>query len=185
MTVSPVSSRPRCLSTLQVQPEHPYSREALHNSFSHINNNTSNNNRSSTSVNLTLRQPTNSPQSPINVIASPSPRLTYSSRTYDAKQGYESKLEIIVGDDGFRSFSAMRTQSPNRPPPSHYQMDAVANGDFNSWVPGIGGGGGGGGGMIGNGQQSSLMLQGELIVMNKKMALLSSTGTLVHKKGRE
>uniref|UniRef100_A0A182ILU0 Uncharacterized protein n=1 Tax=Anopheles atroparvus TaxID=41427 RepID=A0A182ILU0_ANOAO len=65
--------------------------------------------RSSTSVNLTLRQPTDGrPHSPIHIHASP---LKYTSKNFNAQAGIQSKLEVTFRD-GFGSFSAMRAQVP-------------------------------------------------------------------------
>jgi TAK1-binding protein 2 len=85
--VSPVASRrppSRHTTALQVQPEPPYLVDQDAQSP-----------RSYTSVNFTLRQPTTSPQSPIDISAGPS--LTYSSSSFDARQGYQSRLQITVG----------------------------------------------------------------------------------------
>ncbi|XP_035793784.1 uncharacterized protein PB18E9.04c-like isoform X4 [Anopheles albimanus] len=65
--------------------------------------------RSSTSVNLTLRQPTDGrPHSPILVHASP---LKYTSKNFNAQSGIQSKLEVTFGD-GFGSFRAVRAHVP-------------------------------------------------------------------------
>lgn len=103
VTVSPVSSRPpvrpqrsvRHTTAISVQPEPPFNRDAQQNP------------RSFTSVNFTLRQPTSTPQSPIDISAGPSPSLTYSSSSYDARKGFKSRLEITVGSGG-SSISASR-----------------------------------------------------------------------------
>lgn len=104
VTVSPVSSRPpvrpqrstRHTTALSVQPEAPpFNRDVQQSP------------RSFTSVNFTLRQPTSTPQSPIDISAGPSPSLTYSSSSYDARKGYQSRLEITVGSGG-SSISASR-----------------------------------------------------------------------------
>lgn len=102
VTVSP--SRPpvrpqrsvRHTTAISVQPEAPpFNRDVQHSP------------RSFTSVNFTLRQPTSTPQSPIDISASPSPSLTYSSSSYDARKGYTNRLEITVGSGG-SSISASR-----------------------------------------------------------------------------
>lgn len=102
VTVSPASSRPpirpqrsvRHTTAISVQPEAPpFNRDVPRKSF--------------TSVNFTLRQPTSTPQSPIDISAGPSPSLTYSSSSYDARKGYQSRLEITVGSGG-SSISASR-----------------------------------------------------------------------------
>lgn len=115
VTVSPVASRSplgqRHTSVLQLQPEAPYSRELAQAST--VFNATApspagSNSRSSTSVNLTLRQPSESPQSPIHIHASP---LKYTAKGFNAQSGIQSKLEITFRD-GFGSISAMRTHVP-------------------------------------------------------------------------
>lgn len=70
--------------------------------------------RSYTSVNFTLRQPTSilpSPQSPIDIQAGPS-SLTYSSSSFDAKQGFQSHLKITVAGNGESCIQAVRTKQP-------------------------------------------------------------------------
>uniref|UniRef100_A0A182PS89 RanBP2-type domain-containing protein n=1 Tax=Anopheles epiroticus TaxID=199890 RepID=A0A182PS89_9DIPT len=70
--------------------------------------------RSSTSVNLTLRQPTDGrPRTPIHIHASP---LKYTAKNFNAQSGIQSKLEVTFRD-GFGSFSAMRAQVPGYDPP--------------------------------------------------------------------
>lgn len=116
VTVSPVASRSplgqRHTSVLQLQPEAPYSRELAQASTT-FNAATGPlppgaNSRSSTSVNLTLRQPSEGPQSPIHIHASP---LKYTAKGFNAQSGIQSKLEITFRD-GFGSISAMRTHVP-------------------------------------------------------------------------
>ncbi|XP_065083270.1 type-2 histone deacetylase 1 isoform X2 [Ochlerotatus camptorhynchus] len=115
VTVSPVASRSpigqRHTSILQLQPEPPYSRE-LAQASSRFNTPgplpAGANSRSSTSVNLTLRQPSEGPQSPIHIHASP---LKYTAKGFNAQSGIQSKLEITFRD-GFGSISAMRTHVP-------------------------------------------------------------------------
>lgn len=98
--VSPVTSGrppvrpPRHTTAISVNPE---------SGFPHLNS--MNNPRSYTSVNFTLRQPGDQPQSPIEITAGPS--LTYSSRSYDARAGFQSHLAITVGGSG-GSISAAR-----------------------------------------------------------------------------
>lgn len=117
VTVSPVSNRPpvrpqrsgRHTSAISVQPEAPpFNRDFPPNP------------RSFTSVNFTLRQPTSKPQSPIDISAGPSPSLTYSSSSYDARKGYQSRLEITVGSGGSSiSASRIRPTSFNTPADSN------------------------------------------------------------------
>ncbi|KAJ6649347.1 TGF-beta-activated kinase 1 and MAP3K7-binding protein 2 [Pseudolycoriella hygida] len=113
VTVSPVPNRPpvppqrsvRHTTAISVQPEAPP-----------FNRDSQNSPRSYTSVNFTLRQPTSAPQSPIDISAGPSPSLTYSSSSYDARKGYQSRLEITVGSNGSSiSASRIRPTSFNTP----------------------------------------------------------------------
>jgi hypothetical protein len=70
--------------------------------------------RSYTSVNFTLRQPTSilpEIQTPIDIQAGPS-SLTYSSSSFDAKQGYQSHLKITVAGNGESCIQAVRTKQP-------------------------------------------------------------------------
>lgn len=69
-----------------------------------------------TSVNLTLRPPSSDPQPPID-ISSGGGGLTYSSCSYDPRQGYQSRLQISIGPGGQGTVSAARARPP-RPPPS-------------------------------------------------------------------
>lgn len=106
VSVSPVSGRPplhpRHISEVSVQPEMPFSPP-----LAPLNGTP----RSYTSVNFTLRPPcTTSVQNPIDISAGPS--LTYSSSSYDARQGYQSSLQITVGGTGAPAvFSSMRTRA--------------------------------------------------------------------------
>lgn len=113
VTVSPVLAGrppirpPRHTSAISVQPELAFMQETPQSP------------RSFTSINFELRQPTSSPQSPIHIAAGPS--LTYSSSSFDARQGYQSRLQITVGGGGGGgSISAMRTR-----PKSCYNMAAL------------------------------------------------------------
>lgn len=112
VTVSPVLAGrppirpPRHTSAITVQPEQAFMQETPQSP------------RSFTSINFELRQPTSSPQSPIHIAAGPS--LTYSSSSFDARQGYQSRLQITVGGGGGSSISAMRTR-----PKSCYNMAAI------------------------------------------------------------
>lgn len=69
-----------------------------------------------TSVNLTLRPPSSNPQPPID-ISSRAGGLTYSSCSYDPRQGYQSRLQISIGPGGQGTVTGVRTQSV-RPSPS-------------------------------------------------------------------
>ncbi|XP_054268976.1 TGF-beta-activated kinase 1 and MAP3K7-binding protein 3-like isoform X1 [Macrosteles quadrilineatus] len=68
-----------------------------------------------TSVNLTLRPPSSDPQPPID-IRSGGGGLTYSSCSYDPRQGYQSHLQISIGPGGTGTVTAARTL--HRPPPA-------------------------------------------------------------------
>lgn len=110
VTVSPVPQRrPRHTATLDVHPEVPYT--AAH----HVAANAAGDPpRSYTAVNFTLRPPgeDQNDQSPIEISAGPS--FTYSSSSYDARQGYQSTLKITVGSPmGVQptAFSAIRTRA--------------------------------------------------------------------------
>lgn len=114
---------PRHTTQLQVQPDLPYS------SILDSNNNqiSRNGQRSYTSVNFMLRQPTGilpSVNTPIDIQAGPS-SLTYSSSSFDAKQGYQSHLKITVAGNGESCFSAVRTKNPASPLSS--QIDTSIN----------------------------------------------------------
>ena len=125
LTVSPLSGAPpipprppakppRHTTQLNVQPELPFTH-MLDNVPSTSKGITTTGQRSYTSVNFTLRQPTSilpSPQTPIDIQAGPS-SLTYSSSSFDAKQGYQSHLKITVAGNGESCISAVRTKSQN------------------------------------------------------------------------
>lgn len=126
VTVSPITSAPpipprptrplRHVSQLSVQPEPAYTSlldpKIPNGATVACTGNTGQ--RSYTSVNFTLRQPTSilpSPQTPIDIQAGPS-SLTYSSSSFDAKQGYQSHLKITVAGNGESCVSAVRTKQP-------------------------------------------------------------------------
>jgi hypothetical protein len=67
--------------------------------------------RSYTSVNLTLRPPSSEPQPPIDIRSAGS-SLTYSTCSYDPRQGFQSQLQICIGPGGVGSVSALRTHAP-------------------------------------------------------------------------
>lgn len=75
--------------------------------------------RSYTSVNLTLRPPSSEPQPPIDIRSAGS-SLTYSTCSYDPRQGFQSQLQIRIGPGGMGSVSAVRTHVP--PPPHIYHL---------------------------------------------------------------
>lgn len=66
--------------------------------------------RSCTSVNLTLRPPSSEPRPPIDIRSAGS-SLTYSTCSYDPRQGFQSQLQICIGPDGAGSVSAVRTHA--------------------------------------------------------------------------
>lgn len=66
--------------------------------------------RSYTSVNLTLRPPSSEPQPPIDIRSAGS-SLTYSTCSYDPRQGFQSQLQICIGPGGVGSVSAVRTHA--------------------------------------------------------------------------
>lgn len=68
--------------------------------------------RSYTSVNLTLRPPSSEPQPPIDIRSAGS-GLTYSTCSYDSRQGFQSQLQIRIGPGGVGSVSALRTHAPS------------------------------------------------------------------------
>lgn len=83
--------------------------------------------RSYTSVNFTLRQPTSilpSPITPIDIQAGPS-SLTYSSSSFDAKQGYQSHLKITVAGNGESCIQAVRTNRTAGSLPEVSQIDTT------------------------------------------------------------
>lgn len=75
--------------------------------------------RSYTSVNLTLRTPTSEPQPPIDICSANS-SLTYTTSSFDSRQGLQSRLQITVGPGGVGSVTAVRTR-----PRSSYHPDGA------------------------------------------------------------
>lgn len=68
-----------------------------------------------TRVNLVLRTPSSEPQPPIDIASTAGGGLTYSSCSYDPRQGFQSRLQISIGPGGRSGcVSAART----RPPPA-------------------------------------------------------------------
>lgn len=125
VTVSPISSsappippRPsRHVSQMNVRPEPAFTRmldtRCVQPGETSASAGTAGQ-RSYTSVNFTLRQPTSilpSPITPIDIQAGPS-SLTYSSSSFDAKQGYQSHLKITVAGNGESCIQAVRTKQP-------------------------------------------------------------------------
>lgn len=111
----------RFTSQLSMQPEPPFTSmldQAKNTNSSGVTASTgvtSSGKKSYTKVNFTLRQPTPiipSPQAPIEIQAGPQ-SLTYSSTSFNAKQGYESHLTITVAGNGESCIQAVRTLPPN------------------------------------------------------------------------
>lgn len=122
VTVSPISSsappippRPtRHLSQLNVRPEPAYRMLDTKTAQSGGTSVATAGQKSYTSVNFTLRQPTSilpSPITPIDIQAGPS-SLTYSSSSFDAKQGFQSNLKITVAGNGESCIQTVRTRQP-------------------------------------------------------------------------
>lgn len=100
---TPPGSRtsPKHMATLDITPAPPYGVGVVPP-------------RSYTSVNLTLRPPSEQPQPPINIHSEGS-SLTYSTSSYNPRQGVQSQLQICIGPNGLGSVSAMRTRAPVAP----------------------------------------------------------------------
>lgn len=88
-------------TTLNIEPSPPYMAQLDSASP-----------RSFTSVNLTLRPPSSDPQPPIDINSSAGGALTYTTCTYDRRQGFQSRLSISIGPGGQGSVSAARTKTP-------------------------------------------------------------------------
>lgn len=97
---SPVKSK--CTARLDLTPTQPWLNP---NSF--LNDDTSP--RSFTSVNLTLRPPSATPQDPID-ITSQNSSLTYSTSSFDRQKGLQSRLQITVGPGNAGSVSSVRAR---------------------------------------------------------------------------
>lgn len=120
----------RHTTAVSLQPEIAFNRPPpIHHHLSPATQNP----RSFTSVNFQLRSPlVTNPQSPIDISAGPS-LLTYSSASYNARKGCQSRLQITVdGGTGSGTISASRTrphyghQSPLLNPCAH---GVVTDGD--------------------------------------------------------
>ncbi|XP_036333972.1 transcription factor mef2A [Rhagoletis pomonella] len=126
---SPLKSPIRHRSVITVQPEPPYARDFLppsNISTSAVSTSSAGGSASSTptsqksytSVNLTLRQPTAvAPQSTIDISAGPAlsgngSGLTYSSTSFDARRGFQQNFHITVTDQG-GVFNASRIRPRN------------------------------------------------------------------------
>lgn len=97
--------RVRKHTSLQITPEPVWCQQPLGNTSP----------RSYTSVNLTLRTPTSEPQPPIDICSANS-SLTYSTSSFNSKQGLQSRLQITVGPSGVGNVTAIR----NRPSSSYH-----------------------------------------------------------------
>ena len=121
--VSQLSVRPEPAFTSMLDPKKPQFGETSASSGTLGQ-------RSYTSVNFTLRQPTSilpSPQAPIDIQAGPS-SLTYSSSSFDAKQGFQSHLKITVAGNGESCIQAVRTkQQAGNALPEINQIDTTIN----------------------------------------------------------
>lgn len=95
---------PRRTSVLSVTPSQPWLQ-------------TPTSPRSFTSVNLTLRSPSSTPQDPID-ITSHNAGMTYSTSNFDAEKGLGSRLQITVGPGGSGSVQAVRLR-----PRSYHQQE--------------------------------------------------------------
>lgn len=125
--ISPLRSPIRHRSVITVQPEPPYARDFLPSTKINTVANpatggsggsTPTSQKSFTSVNLTLRQPTNTvPQSTIDISAGPAVSgngsgLTYSSTSYNARHGFQQNFHITVTEEG-GVFNASRIRPRN------------------------------------------------------------------------
>lgn len=81
-----------------------------------------------TSVNLTLRPPVADRQPPINISTKGS-NLTYSSCSYDSKQGYQNQLQISISEEGNTTLSASRTKAGDavKDPDAHKEIECGAS----------------------------------------------------------
>ncbi|KAH8347842.1 hypothetical protein KR084_001636 [Drosophila pseudotakahashii] len=112
---SPVRHR----SVITLQPEPPYARDFRSIDFPPTTTSTpplpspssaaspgvAGGRKSFTSLNLTLRQPTGSAQSAIDITAGPAPSgqgsgITYSSVSFDARRGTHKNFQLTVTDEG-------------------------------------------------------------------------------------
>eukprot|EP00099_Drosophila_melanogaster_P005549 NP_001246417.1 TAK1-associated binding protein 2, isoform B [Drosophila melanogaster] len=112
---SPVRHR----SVITLQPEPPYARDfrsidfppttactpRLPSPSSAASPSAPGGRKSFTSLNLTLRQPTGSAQSAIDITAGPAPSgqgsgITYSSVSFDARRGTQKNFQLTVTDEG-------------------------------------------------------------------------------------
>ncbi|XP_017077153.2 putative uncharacterized protein DDB_G0271606 isoform X2 [Drosophila eugracilis] len=122
--IAPAQQQPspvRHRSVITLQPEPPYARDFRSVDFPPTTTTTSTpplpspssvaspgipgGRKSFTSLNLTLRQPTGSAQSAIDITAGPAPSgqgsgITYSSVSFDARRGTHKNFQLTVTDEG-------------------------------------------------------------------------------------
>uniref|UniRef100_A0A6P4EJK9 Ataxin-2 homolog isoform X1 n=1 Tax=Drosophila rhopaloa TaxID=1041015 RepID=A0A6P4EJK9_DRORH len=121
--IAPVQQQPspvRHRSVITLQPEPPYARDFRSSDFlpptttstpplpspnSAASPGAAGGRKSFTSLNLTLRQPTGSAQSAIDITAGPAPSgqgsgITYSSVSFDARRGTHKNFQLTVTDEG-------------------------------------------------------------------------------------
>lgn len=96
-SVDVVTTPPRKQTSLQITPELSWCQDILKSP------------RSFTSVNLTLRTPTSEPQPPIDICSANS-SLTYSTSSFNPKQGLQSRLQITVGPTGIGNVTSVRSR---------------------------------------------------------------------------
>ncbi|XP_074030581.1 TAK1-associated binding protein 2 isoform X2 [Leptinotarsa decemlineata] len=104
-------SQPRRTSLAQLTPTQPWLQTPATSP------------RSFTSVNLTLRPPTSTPQNPID-ITSQNSSLTYSTSSFDSQKGLESRLQITVGPGG-GSVASVRVRPKSYHPQEQQQQEVV------------------------------------------------------------
>ncbi|XP_052843060.1 putative uncharacterized protein DDB_G0271606 isoform X2 [Drosophila gunungcola] len=151
--IAPVQQQPspvRHRSVITLQPEPPYARDFRSSDFptptptppppllpspsSAASPGSAGGRKSFTSLNLTLRQPTGSAQSAIDITAGPAPSgqgsgITYSSVSFDARRGTHKNFQLTVTDEG-SVFSAGCIR-PRRP----YACEPVASVPANQSQP--------------------------------------------------
>ncbi|XP_076249902.1 TAK1-associated binding protein 2 isoform X2 [Rhynchophorus ferrugineus] len=107
-------TKPKCTAKVELTPTQPWLNP---NPFL---NDPSTSPRSFTSVNLTLRPPSSTPQDPID-ITSQNSSLTYSTSSFDRQKGLQSRLQITVGPGNSSSVSSVRAR-----PRSFHMEDSPA-----------------------------------------------------------
>lgn len=107
-----VTSPPRKQATLQITPELSWCQNTSPRSF--------------TSVNLTLRTPTSEPQPPIDICSANS-SLTYSTSSFNPKQGLQSRLQITVGPTGVGNVTSVRSRPRSSYIPQEEEFNMIPN----------------------------------------------------------